>query len=237
MLKGFIGVVLAVVVGCSNDESVTPPGDGFEIRTHDATTFDATVTSGGASLHVLIQEVQKDVVDVTFDFGDPVIGFHIDYRMGAGEFQPDGAPLDAAQSRLIDQLLAHLETMPSMLGAHKPRVDEVAYRMTSFMQIVPNGESLVTHSFVAQQGWTHLSCSCGSQYLGSGDYRICGRKNSSTSCSGGSGNGCKGRCGTGCSPCVGTAAYTRDCGRHDWGIGSFTAASDDFMFASNNCGC
>lgn len=237
MVKGIGALILAVVVGaaCTDQEAVVPDRDeGVAIQRHDATTFEATVASGGASLHVTIVEVEKDRVDVTFDFGDPVIGFHLDYGVGAGEFQPNGTPLDAAQSRLVETLYAELVTMPAMIAKQPTRVDEVALRMANFMQIVPTGEPLAAHRFVSAQGWVHISCSCFNQYLGSGYYRICGK---GSGCTGGSGNGCKGRCGTGCSPCYGTTAYTRDCGRHDWGIGSFAAASDDFSFASNNCGC
>ena len=94
-------------------------------------------------------------------------------------------------------------------------------------------------TFTAQQGWTHISCSCGTQNIGSGYYRQAGR---GCGCNGGSGNGCKGRCGQGCgitsSPgCVGSTAYTQDCAKHDYGLGSFAAASDDYSFASNNCSC
>jgi hypothetical protein len=239
MVKGW-SIAIAVVavfvgVSCTSEEPVAQEErDGVSIKQHDTNVFDATVTSGGASLHVLINQVEPDVLDVTYDFGDPVIGFRLDYTKGAGEFDPNGTPLDAAQMRLVDMLLAELATMPEMTAAKPNRVDEVAFRMTNLMQIVPTGETLSSHTFVAQQGWIHISCSCFNQYLGGSDYRICGR---GTGCTGGSGNGCKGRCGTGCSPCAGTTAYTRDCGRHDWGIGSFAAASDDFSFASNNCSC
>jgi hypothetical protein len=227
------GAVL-LASACADQQAPTDQvGDGFEIQRRDATGFEATVTSAGASLHFVVTESAPDVIDVSYDFGDPVIGFRLDYRAGQGEFQPSGTPLDAAQMRLIDTLLAELAAMPDLMAA-KTRVDEAAFRQTNFMQIVPTGEPLVNHVFAAQQGWIHISCSCFNQYLGGSDYRICGR---GTSCTGGSGNGCKGRCGTACSPCAGTTAYTRDCGRHDWGIGSFAAASDDFSFAPNNCSC
>lgn len=227
-------VAVLAVAACTSQESVAPDRDGVEIRQHDGSVFDAKVTSGGATLHVLITEVETDVLDVTYDFGDPVIGFRLDYAKGAGEFQPNGTPLDAAQMRLVDMLLAELQAMPEMLAAKPRRVDEVAFRMANLMQIVPTGEHLSSHTFVAQQGWVHISCSCFNQYIGSGYYRICGR---GCSCTGGSGNGCKGRCGSGCNPCAGTTAYTQDCAKHDWGVGSFAAASDDFTFASNNCSC
>jgi hypothetical protein len=234
MVKGWNAVLLLVVVvasACASQDA-PPERDGVAIRQHDANVFDATVTSGGASLHVVINQVEPDVLDVSYDFGDPVIGFRLDYRQGSGDFLPSGAPLDAAQMRLVDILLAEIEALPSLKEKSPPRVDEVAQRMTSFMQIVPTGESLSEHQFVAQQGWVHISCSCFNQYIGAGYYRVCGR-----GCGCGGGNGCKGRCGTGCSPCAGTTAYTQDCARHDWGVGSFAAASDDFSFASNNCSC
>lgn len=241
MVKGCLISLLAVVgiAACTQDEQVAPESDGFVIQQHDAHVFDATVTSAGTSLRVTVNEVQKDIVDVTFDFGDPVIGFHLDYSRGLGEFQPNGSPLDAAQSRLVAQLYEQLTKMPEMLANGQTRVDEVTFRMANYMQIVPTGESLVNHNIVAQQGWSHISCTCNWQWIGAS--RICGRHNTGIdpngSCSGGSGNGCKGRCGTSCGPCVGTTAYTYDCARHDWGIGSFSAASDDFTFASNNCSC
>jgi hypothetical protein len=121
----------------------------------------------------------------------------------------------------------------------RTRVEDVAMRQTSFMQIVPVGELLTGYEFVSERGWTHLSCTCGNQYIGSGYYRQAGR---GCGCTGGSGGGCKGRCGQGCGitstpPCVGTTAYTQDCAKHDYGLGSFAAASDDYSFASNNCSC
>jgi hypothetical protein len=121
----------------------------------------------------------------------------------------------------------------------RTRVEEAAMRQTSFMQIVPVGEVLTPYQYVSERGWTHISCGCGNQYIGSGYYRQAGM---GCSCNGGSGNGCKGRCGQGCGitstpACVGTTAYTQDCAKHDYGLGTFEAASDDYSFASNNCSC
>jgi hypothetical protein len=106
------------------------------------------------------------------------------------------------------------------------------------MQIVPTGELLSPYQFVSARGWVHISCTCGSQNIG-GYYRQAGR---GCGCTGGSGQGCKGRCGQGCGitstpACVGTTAYTQDCAKHDYGLGSFSAASDDYSFAGNNCSC
>jgi hypothetical protein len=226
-------VAALFMVGCAAEASTPAPGgtEAVSFTQHDEATLDVTVASGGETLRVLVTENKGGIVDVTYDFGGPVIAFQVDTLGGNGAFEPSGAPLDAAKSRLLDLLVAELERLPA--GDERSRVDDVAYRATTFMQIVPTGEPLASYQFVQEKGWTHISCSCFNQYLGGSDYRTCGR-----GCSCGGGNGCKGRCGVGCGG-WGSVAYTRDCGRHDWGIGSWTAASDDFTFASNNCagGC
>ncbi|HZI12772.1 MAG TPA: hypothetical protein VE153_20490 [Myxococcus sp.] len=235
MKRLFLCVVM-MAVACSNGPSEQPEAEGFTLVQHDATTLEATYRSGGESVRALVVETSSNVVEVTYDFGKTVIGFHVDYNQGAGRFEPNGNALDAAQARLIDPLLAGItEAVPA---EGRTRVEEAAMRQTSFMQIVPVGEALSPHEFVSERGWVHLSCTCGTQYIGSGYYRQAGR---GCSCNGGN-TGCKGRCGQGCGitstpACVGTTAYTQDCAKHDYGLGSFSAASDDYSFASNNCSC
>ncbi|WP_426754635.1 hypothetical protein [Myxococcus sp. Y35] len=231
-------LTMAVAVGCSNGPTEQAvEAEGFKLLQHDATTLEATYGSGGASVRLLVVETQADVVEVTYDFGDPLIGFHIDYGQGVGQFMPTGSPLDAAQAQLLGPLLEGLAQVLPDEG--RTRVENAAERQTSFMQIVPVGEVLTSYEYVSERGWTHISCACGRQYIGSGYYRTAGR---GCGCTGGSGNGCKGRCGQGCGitsvpRCVGTTAYTQDCAKHDYGLGSFAAASDDYTFASNNCSC
>ena len=233
------GIALALTMGCSSE----PPqpaqaAGGFELLQHDVSTIEATYSSGAASVHVLVNETEANVVDVTYDFGDSVVAFHIDYTRGVGDFIPGGGPLDAAQAQLIEPLLAGISGAGPQ-DEQRTRVEEAAMRQTSFMQIVPVGEALTPYQYVAEKGWTHISCTCGSQYIGSGFYRQAGR---GCGCTGGSGQGCKGRCGQGCGitstpACVGTTAYTQDCAKHDYGLGTFSAASDDYSFAGNNCSC
>lgn len=233
------GITMALTLGCSNG----PPeqvqeGESFALLQHDESTLEATYHSGAASVRVLVDETEANVVDVTYDFGDSVVAFHIDYSRGVGDFIPSGSPLDAAQAQLIAPLLAKIsESIPA--DEQRTRVEETAVRQTSFMQIVPVGEALTPYQYVAERGWVHLSCTCSNQFIGSGFYRQAGR---GCGCTGGSGQGCKGRCGQGCGitstpACVGTAAYTQDCAKHDYGLGTFEAASDDYSFASNNCSC
>jgi len=239
MKKLFLCVVAVVMaVGCSNGPAeVVEEAEGFSLLQHDETTLEATYSAGGASVRMLAVETASNVVEVTYDFGDPVIGFHIDYNQGVGKFMPSGSALDAAQGQLINHLLEGISNaVPPQ--EQRTRTDEAAVRQTSFMQIVPVGELLSPYEYVSERGWVHISCSCGTQYIGSGYYRQAGM---GCWCTGGD-NGCKGRCGQGCGitstpQCVGTTAYTQDCALHDYGLGSFAAASDDYSFASNNCSC
>jgi hypothetical protein len=232
-------VTMVAMVGCSNEPAeLVDESEGFTLLQHDATTLEATYRSGGASVRMLAVETSSNVVEVTYDFGDPVIGFHIDYNQGVGKFMPSGSPLDAAQGQLITPLFEGISSSVQPQES-RTRVEDVAVRQTSFMQIVPLGEPLSPYQYVSERGWVHISCSCAYKYIGSGYYRTAGK---GCSCTGGSGNGCKGRCGQGCGvtstpKCVGTTAYTQDCAKHDYGLGSFTAASDDYSFASNNCSC
>lgn len=232
-------ISMAMALGCSNGPAGSIEDEGFTLVRHDATTLEAAYQSGGAAVHATVVERAANVVEVTYDFGDPIIGFHIDYNQGIGNFMPSGGPLDAAQARLVTPLLEGISEVVPALDAQRARIEDVAVRQTSFLQIVPVGEILTPYQYVSERGWVHISCTCGTQYIGSGYYRTAGM---GCGCTGGSGNGCKGRCGQGCGitstpACVGTTAYTQDCAKHDYGLGSFTAASDDYTFASNNCSC
>jgi hypothetical protein len=227
-------VTAVVAAGCSNGPVEAP--ERFELVGRDAAQLEATYSEGGATVRMLAAEVQANVVEVTYDFGSSIVAFRLDYTRGTGRFMPDGSPLDASHQRLVNGLLGGLEGVVPAEG--RSRLEEAAMRQTSFMQIVPLGEPLTAYEFVSERGWTHISCSCGTQNIG-GYYRQAGR---GCGCNGGSGNGCKGRCGQGCGitstpSCVGSTAYTRDCAKHDYGLGSFSAASDDYSFASNNCSC
>lgn len=212
----------------------------FTVTTRDARTLDATLGEGGASLRMVVAEGDKGLVDVTFDFGDPVIQFELDFDKGVGEFIPSGTALDSSQTRLVDGMLAELTRLLQPDGPGT-RVEDVAMRQLGFMQIVPAGESLTSFKYRSDKGWISITCGCANKYIGDGYYRVAGK---GCSCTGGSGNGCKGRCGSGCGTawysdvyCVGSTAYTRDCARHDYGLASWWSASDDYSFAPNNCSC
>lgn len=233
------GLMMVLALGCSSRPAEPVDEEGFTLLAHDATTLEAVYQSGGVSVHATVVERAPNLVEVTYDFGDPIIGFQIDHNRGVGNFLPSGSPLDMTQARLITPLLEGISNLVPPLDTERTRVEDMAVRQTSFMQIVPVGEILTPYEYVSERGWVHISCTCSNQFIGSGFTRVAGQ---GCGCTGGSGNGCKGRCGQGCGitstpPCVGTTAYTQDCAKHDYGLGSFAAASDDFTFASNNCSC
>ena len=224
----------AMVLGCGGSGPATAPADGFVLHQHEANAIDATLTSGGASVHFTAVQTAPRIVDLTYDFGSPVVAFHVDFAQGQGEFMPAGGTLDAAQGRLADVLLERFnEVLPAQDGA-RSLVESTAIRQTMLMQIVPVGEALEPFGFVSERGWTHISCTCKSQWDGHDGYHIGGQ---GCGCTGGSGNGCKGRCGAGCQQDGASVnAYTQDCLCHDYNKCSWTTASDDFLFASSNCG-
>jgi len=225
----------SMVLGCggNNGPASTTPSDGFVLQQHDANAIAATLTSGGASVRFTAVETAH-AVDVTYDFGLPVVAFHVDYAQGTGEFMPAGGPLDAAQSRLMDVLLTHFNEVLPVQDSARSLVESTAIRNTMLMQTVPAGEALQSFGFVSERGWTYISCSCKSQYDGHDGYHVGGV---GCGCTGGSGNGCKGRCGAGCQQDGASInAYTQDCLCHDYNKCSWTTASDDFLFAASNCG-
>jgi len=238
MLKttGVVVVCGSMLLACGGTGQPAPSTqpDGFVLHQNAAEAIDATLTSGGASVHFTAVQTEAGVVDLTYDFGSPVLAFHVDHVQGKGEFMPAGETLDAAQSRLMDLLLERFQvTLPAAEGSRSV-VQNAAIRETMLMQIVPVGEELQGFGFVSERGWTMLSCTCKSQYDGHDGNHTAGV---GCGCTGGSGNGCKGRCGAGCQQDGASInAYTQDCECHDYGKCSWTTASDDFAFAPSNCG-
>lgn len=235
-----LALALVLAASCDTAESGAPddPAPGFALVTHDEHTIDATLTAGAGTVRLLAVEVEPKVFDVTVDFGDPVMAYRVDWARGRGDFMPTG-PLDVVHKALLDRLVTELDEVLPQDPADRWKIDDVVMRQVTLLQIAPVGETLEPMAFQAAQGWVHISCSCGNQYIGSGYYRTAGR---GCGCTGGSGQGCKGRCGQGCGitstpSCVGTTAYTQDCAKHDYGLGSFSSASDDYSFAGNNCSC
>ena len=238
-IRGVAAIGVFMAIGCGGSgtapstTSTTTP-EGFNLRQHSAQMIDATYQAGGAYVHFTAVESSTKVVDVTYDFGSPVIAFHVDYLQGKGEFIPAGGTLDASQQSLMDGLLPELSMRVAQDEGARTAVENASLRQTMFMQIVPVGEALQPYGFVSERGWTYISCTCSYQWDGHSNWEHGGK---GCSCTGGSGNGCKGRCGGGCmQDGASINAYTQDCLCHDYGLCSWTTASDDFAFAASNCG-
>ncbi len=238
MLRVTIIAAILAAAGCTGQEPAPgPAGDGLSIAAHDQTELSGTYRGFGVDLAFQFVESESNVVDVTYDFGDQLIAFHLDYNEGTGDFDPNTGALREDQKSALEAFYEELQPELAASADQRPLVEDVAVRVTSLMHIVPAGEALEAGTFVSQRGWVHISCTCKTQYIGSGYYRQAGQ---STSCTGGSGNACKGRCGVGCgsdNECSGytTGTYTQDCAKHDYGLGSWWAASDDYSFSSYNC--
>ena len=225
--------LLSILGACT--QTMSPGGsDGLVVKQHDATTLDATYTAAGQALHVTSVGVASNIVEITFDFGANVVAFRVDFALGEGDFMSNGQPFDASEIHLVGQLLTSLSKMLPSDQSQWSAVENAALRATNFMAEAPVGQIVASFHFVAERGWTYIGCGCSNQYDGHGAYRVGGV---GCGCTGGSGNGCKGRCGGGCTQDGASInAYTQDCLCHDYGLCSWTTASDDFLFASSNCG-
>jgi hypothetical protein len=174
-------------------------------------------------------ELELEVVEIDLEVGGQNLYAHIDLGHGEGFYDLTGVVLDEATRGAMEAL--HLALDAALTGEHMTRVEDQLLRSSAFLGVAPVGEKLGAREFYADKSWVYLSCGCYRKYIGNGYYRTAGK---GSWCTGGWGNGCKGRCGIGCG-WSGRGAYTRDCAKHDYGLGSWWSASDDFSFAGSNC--
>jgi hypothetical protein len=234
-MRKIVALSLVSVLGaCTQQSTASTATDGLVVNQHAQTALDVTYTSAGQSLHMTSNEFASNLVDITFDFGANVVAFRVDYAAGEGDYLSNGQAFDAAEILLVGQLL---KALPSILPSDQSQwsgVENAALRATNFLSEAPVGQIVASFHFVSERGWTYISCGCGSKNDGHGHTRTGGV---GCGCTGGSGNGCKGRCGRGCTQDGASInAYTQDCLCHDYGLCSWTTASDDFLFAGSNCG-
>lgn len=226
--------MLSVLAACSQQGTTSEISTNLVVNQHDQRALDVTYTSAGQSLHLTSFESDAKLVDITYDFGESVVAFRLDYTAGVGDFVSNGQAFDAAQLLLIGQMLKALPSLLPVDSNAYSSVETAAIRETNFLAEAPVGEPIADFHFVAERGWTYIGCGCSNQYDGHDGYHVGG---TGCGCTGGSGNGCKGRCGAGCQQDGASInAYTRDCLCHDYGKCSWTTASDDFAFAASNCG-
>ncbi len=96
----------------------------------------------GESLHVLVEEGAPGIVDATFDFGASITGFRVDCNQGVGDFMPNGDAIDAAQMKLVNGVLAQLESQLPKRDDASHACQDVAPSASSFDGEVPTGELL-----------------------------------------------------------------------------------------------
>ena len=219
-----------LAIGCSGQTTDGPESLGLNISVQDATHFAGTYTTEDMTVTFDVAEVDKGVIDGAYEVGDILITSRLDNNEGLGSYDFGEASLTEMHRNAIQEAN---EAIALALGEKdlNPAEDQ-AKRQTSYLAESPIEQPMPAFDFSSDRGWSYISCSCYNQYIGSGYYRTSGR---GWTCGGG--NGCKGRCGTGCQFIYSGkySAYTRDCAKHDHGVGSFWAASDDFSFAGNNC--
>lgn len=227
------GLLIASVVGCQQGEiepTVPQPLEqGLVLSSLTGTEIRGTYARGDLAIQFRATEIEAAVVEVALVVGEQQLYAEIDLERGAGYYDLADVILEEEERAALEAM--HLALDDALTGEEMTTVEDQLVRTSGFLGVAPIRTKLGTHAFQDTKSWVHLSCSCYRQYVGDGYYRTAGR---GSWCTGGYGNGCKGRCGSGCGS-TGRGAYTRDCARHDYGVGSWWSASDDFAFAGWNC--
>jgi hypothetical protein len=228
-----LGTVLGatlLVVGCATDGDA--PIQGLMLTSRSDTHVAGTFSNGDGLLVFDARMPEEGVLDIRYEVDDVVIASRLDLNQGVGAYDFGDAALDESHRALFE---GAYDAISSALPQEETgsNANGQLQRQLSYLAEAPLGEPIAAFDYAVDRGWTYISCTCSYQYIGSGYYRWAGR-----GCTCGGGNGCKGRCGSGCGG-VGWVVYTQDCAKHDYGLGSWTAASDDYCCASNNCngGC
>jgi len=224
-----IALTVLLTAACYGDVTgpISQQEEGLVLERLTDTEVQGRYESANHVISFFVVETEPGVVELALDVDGVVIQTYVDMNSGVGNIDIDNAILNVDQLAVLTEMnraLADAFEADGMTAAEDHLV-----RATAYMAVAPADVELAPLSVEAARGWTYLSCSCRSQYIGSGYYRTVGK---GWSCGGG--NGCKGRCGGGCGS-SGRGAYTRDCAKHDWGLGSWWRASDDYFFAGWNC--
>lgn len=227
------GMLVASVAACQQGEieptTERPIEQGLVLSSLTGSEIQGTFAEGAIAVEFRATELEPRVVEVDLVVGDQTLYAQIDLQRGQGFYDLASVVLDEEERAAIEAL--HLALDDALTGEHMTTVEDQLVRTTGFLGVAPVRTKLGTHELQNTKSWVHLSCGCYRKYIGSGYYRVAGK---GSWCTGGYGNGCKGRCGSACGS-TGRGAYTQDCAKHDYGLGSWWSASDDFAFASWNC--
>ena len=226
--------VAVLVAGCGG--SVDSSSQGLNLTTHTTKELAGRFVRGDVTVDFSASEVSPQVVTQSYQLGGLLLRATSDHGAGLGRIDSNNVVLTEAQQQALEALNHALD---EQLPENKVLVEEVVYRGSAYLASAMPGEMIPSFEFKNTHSWTYIShCYCSWQYIGCTSGRGCYWHTVGTGfgCVGElAGNGCKGRCGAGCPSNGHTGAYTWDCARHDYNLESWTAASDDYLFASNNC--
>jgi hypothetical protein len=212
--------------------------DGLAISEHTATALGGSFVQGDVTIRFSALLYADSSVTQTYQIGELLVRGTSDHALGVGRIDSNGVVLSAAQK---SALIALNKALEAELPAAQQRVlvEDVFERMSAFLATAAANEIIPSFDFRNNHSITYIdSCWCSWQYIGCTAGAGCYWQTVGTGfdCVGElAGNGCKGRCGTGCADDGHSGAYTWDCARHDYNLESWTACSDDFLFAWWNC--
>jgi hypothetical protein len=228
-MKFALLVSLVLVVACSTGDGEAVPGDGtFAVTTQTPTLVEGSYTDSQTTVSFRAMEIAPRTVEVTVLIDDTDITTHVDHATGEVVLHGRNAQLTALQVRAMAPLAQALEAKLPPEDA-RTLVEDALLRNVTFIGVAPVGTTLGEIKSVSENGWTYLPCSRRMSYIAPNAWRWTGN-----------GGSCEGRCGIGCGPDNraggwGSGKYTYDCARHDYGLGTWTAAFDDYTFAGYNC--
>ena len=239
MPKGRVAGIIGLlgVIGCGSPNVAATTG-GLTIDHRTTSNFDGTFAQGDARLQftATADDVNRHVT-VTLEVAPVAVSYDVDYALGVGSFDSNGAVLTAANRATLEafsQELGKTFAAGGLAVDTLPLIEDAVMNLSGHFAAAPLGEALPPFTFKNERSWTFLSCSCVNSWLANSNFSGYKRTGYCSSSS------CPGRCGVGCGwdntySGWGSGKYTSDCALHDYGLGSWTAASDDYTFASYNC--
>ncbi len=227
-----------LVAGCATDPTAAPAEpSALALSEHTPTDLSGSFTHADLTIRFTAHEDLPQRVTQTYEIGDLVVVATSDHAEGLGRIESNGVLLSATGKEALTALNHALgQALPA---GSRGLVDDVVDRTSGYLATAAANEIIPTFDFKNNHSITYIDhCWCSWQYIGCTAGAGCYWHTVGTGfgCVGElAGNGCKGRCGTGCPSDGHSGAYTWDCARHDYNLESWTAASDDFLFAWYNC--
>jgi hypothetical protein len=228
-------LTLAVLLGGCGGEVTAGEEQGLNLTQHTMHELAGRFVRGAITVDFRAVE-SSQVVTQSYQIGDLLVRVTSDHAQGVGRLDSSGAVLSDGQKAALGELNRALE---DQLPTERILVEDAVYRGSGYLASAQANEMIPSFEFRNFHSITYIAhCWCSWQYIGCTSGKGCYWHTVGTGfgCVGElAGNGCKGRCGAGCPSNGHSGAYTYDCARHDYNLESWTAASDDYLFAGWNC--